>query len=155
MMKTWERKGYEVVEEEFDGDLNVFNVVKNGEVIGTIYPADYDQMLEIITDLDAGHDVNGWEDGRGNTINTNVTFEAYDDLVRDVLKKLAYRDRKIVYDWINDDMIIDTLVDDFNETTQTIDGEITLKEFLDLRIEQEQNKRNFIELERIANEERK
>ena len=29
-MRTWERKGYEVVEVEFDGDLKEFEVVKDG-----------------------------------------------------------------------------------------------------------------------------
>lgn len=67
-MKTWEREGYIVEEVEFDGDLHEFNVIKNGEVIATITPADIDDMKQIIEDLDNGEDVNGWEDGMGNTI---------------------------------------------------------------------------------------
>ncbi|BCJ86435.1 hypothetical protein [Effusibacillus dendaii] len=67
-MKTWERKGYTVVEKEFDHDLHEFEVVKGGEVVATITPADLDDMNRIIEDLDNGEDVNGWEDGMGNTI---------------------------------------------------------------------------------------
>ena len=67
-MKVWEREGYIVQEVEFDGDLHEFEVVKDGEVIATITPADIDDMNQIIADLDAGEDVNGWEDGMGNTI---------------------------------------------------------------------------------------
>lgn len=67
-MRVWEREGYEVVEKEFDHDLHEFEVVKNGEVIATITPADIEDMQRIVADLDAGEDVNGWEDGNGNTI---------------------------------------------------------------------------------------
>lgn len=67
-MKTWEREGYIVKEVEFDGDLHEFDVIKAGEVIATITPADIDGMNRIIEDLDNGEDVNGWEDGMGNTI---------------------------------------------------------------------------------------
>jgi hypothetical protein len=67
-MRTWEREGYIVQEVEFDGDLHEFEIVKNGEVIATITPADTEDMERIIADLDAGEDVNGWEDGMGNTI---------------------------------------------------------------------------------------
>ncbi|MCG5252641.1 hypothetical protein [Brevibacillus agri] len=67
-MKVWKREGYEVVEKEFDKDLHEFDVVKAGEVVATITPADLDDMARIIEDLDNGEDVNGWEDGMGNTI---------------------------------------------------------------------------------------
>ena len=67
-MRTWERKGYEVVEVEFDGDLHEFEVVKDGEVIATITPDTIEDMEQIIEDLDNGEDVNGWEDGMGNVI---------------------------------------------------------------------------------------
>jgi uncharacterized protein YkuJ len=67
-MRTWEREGYIVQEVEFDGDLHEFEIVKNDEVIATITPADIGDMERIIADLDAGEDVNGWEDGMGNTI---------------------------------------------------------------------------------------
>lgn len=67
-MRTWERKGYEVVEVEFDGDLHEFEVVKDGEVIATITPDTIEDMDQIIKDLDSGEGVDGWEDGMGNTI---------------------------------------------------------------------------------------
>jgi len=67
-MRNWKREGYEVAEKEFDRDLHEFEVVKRGEVIATITPADIDDMQRIVADLDNGEDVNGWEDGMGNTI---------------------------------------------------------------------------------------
>mgnify|MGYP001241952546 CR=1 FL=1 len=67
-MRIWERKGYMVVEKEFDHDLHEFDVVKDGEVIATITPADLEDMQQIVEALDAGENVNGWEDGMGNTI---------------------------------------------------------------------------------------
>lgn len=67
-MRTWNRKGYEVVEVEFDGDLHEFEVIKNGEVVATITPDTIEDMEQIIADLDNGEDVDGWEDGMGNTI---------------------------------------------------------------------------------------
>ena len=68
-MRTWKRKGYTVVEKPFDFDLHEFDVVlNNGEVIGTITPATLDDMAAVVADLDAGADVDGWEDGMGNTI---------------------------------------------------------------------------------------
>ena len=67
-MRTWEREGYKVVEKEFDYDLHEFDIVKNGETIATINPGSIDDMENIIKDLDNGEDVDGWEDGKGNTI---------------------------------------------------------------------------------------
>lgn len=67
-MRTWEREGYEVVEKEFDHELHEFDVIKDGEIIATITPADLENQAQIVADLDAGEDVNGWEDGNGNTI---------------------------------------------------------------------------------------
>ena len=69
MLKTWERNTYTVEEREFDGDLHEFDVVKDGEVIATINPETIEDMNQIIEDLNAGEDVDGWEDGNGNTIN--------------------------------------------------------------------------------------
>ena len=69
MLKTWERNTYTVEEREFDGDIHEFDVVKNGEVIATINPETIEDMQAIIEDLDNGEDVDGWEDGNGNTIN--------------------------------------------------------------------------------------
>lgn len=67
-MRTWERKGYEVIEKEFDGDLHHFDIMQDDEVVATIEPETIDDMQLIKADLDAGEDVNGWEDGNGNTI---------------------------------------------------------------------------------------
>jgi len=67
-MRVWKREGYEVFEKEFDRDLHEFDVVKNGEVIATITPADLEDMQRIVEALDAGEGVQGWEDGMGNTI---------------------------------------------------------------------------------------
>lgn len=67
-MKTWKREGYEVVEKDFDGSLHEFDVVKDGQVVATITPSTLEDQVQIIEDLDNGEDVNGWEDGMGNTI---------------------------------------------------------------------------------------
>jgi len=68
-MRTWKRDGYKVIERPFDFDLHVFEVVlDSGEVVGTITPATLEDMIAIVADLDAGADVDGWEDGMGNTI---------------------------------------------------------------------------------------
>ena len=67
-MKTWEREGYKVVEKEFDYDLHEFDVIKDGETIATITPDSIESMNSIIDALDNGEDVDGWEDGMGNTI---------------------------------------------------------------------------------------
>ena len=64
-MRMWEREGY-VVKEVHAGQ---FEVVKdNGDVVGTIVTGTVEDREQIIADLDAGEDVNGWEDGAGNTI---------------------------------------------------------------------------------------
>jgi hypothetical protein len=67
-MRVWEREGYLIEERPFDHDLHEFEIVKDGEVIATITPADLDDMQRIVEALDAGEDVNGWDDGMGNTI---------------------------------------------------------------------------------------
>ena len=67
-MRTWAREGYEIVEAELDFDLHQFEVIQDGEVVATIVPPDMESMEQIISDLDAGKGVNGWEDGMGNTI---------------------------------------------------------------------------------------
>ncbi len=68
-MRTWERKGYKIIEVEFDYDLHTFEAVKDGDVVATITPSTIEDMQRIINDLNTGHDINGWEDGLGNTIN--------------------------------------------------------------------------------------
>jgi hypothetical protein len=67
-MRTWEREGYTVEEKAFDYDLHEFDVIKDGETVATITPGSIESMTEIIADLDNGEDVDGWEDGKGNTI---------------------------------------------------------------------------------------
>ncbi|PPQ49144.1 hypothetical protein C5G87_07155 [Paenibacillus peoriae] len=67
-MKIWTREGYEVLEVAFDRDLHQFEIVQDGETRFTITPPDLESQAQIISDLDAGEDVNGWEDGNGNTI---------------------------------------------------------------------------------------
>ena len=67
-MRTWKRESYTVEEKEFDFDLREFDVVKNDEVIATITPGSLEEMGEIVMDLDSGECVDGWEDGKGNTI---------------------------------------------------------------------------------------
>lgn len=99
MTKVWERKGYTVQEVEFDGDLHHFEVIQSvngGAVhIATIEPETIDDMKEIIADLDAGEDVNGWEDGNGNTISIEVEEEmdaietVYAELEKDGLQMAA------------------------------------------------------------------
>lgn len=64
-MRVWERKGYKVVEEH----AGQFEVIKDdGEIVGTIVTGTVEDRERITADLDAGEDVNGWEDGAGNTI---------------------------------------------------------------------------------------
>lgn len=74
-MNEWIREGYTVEERPFDADLHCFAVLKDdGEEVAVIYPADLEQMASIVEDLDAGADVDGWEDGLGNTIRTGGAF---------------------------------------------------------------------------------
>lgn len=70
-MRTWKREGYVVIEKEFDYSLHAFDVVKEEKVIATITPASIEDMNQIIEDLNNGEDVNGWEDGSGNTVYVN------------------------------------------------------------------------------------
>lgn len=66
-LRTWNRSTYTVEMVDYDADLKAFDVVQDGET-QTIYPATIDDMHSIIADLDAGEDVDGWEDGLGNPI---------------------------------------------------------------------------------------
>lgn len=74
-MRVWEREGYTVEEKAFDHDLHEFDVVKGGEVIATITPGSIEDMEYIIEDLESGADVNGWDDGNGNTITVQVKID--------------------------------------------------------------------------------
>ncbi|KAA0782577.1 hypothetical protein [Bacillus sp. BB56-3] len=67
-MRTWEREGYKVVEVEHNFDLHAFDVIKKEEVVATITPNTIEDMNQIIEDLNKGEDVDGWDDGMGNTI---------------------------------------------------------------------------------------
>ncbi|MFB5761080.1 hypothetical protein [Paenibacillus medicaginis] len=67
-MSTWARNGYEVAETAFNYDLHLFLVVQNGETLYEIVPSNLDNQADIINELSAGADINGWEDGMGNTI---------------------------------------------------------------------------------------
>ncbi|OUB76466.1 hypothetical protein COM94_16910 [Bacillus thuringiensis] len=67
-MRTWEREGYKVVEVEHNFDLHAFDVIKKEKVVATITPNTIEEMNQIIEDLNDGEDVDGWEDGMGNTI---------------------------------------------------------------------------------------
>ena len=69
-MRIWKRKNYIVREQEHDYDLHCFVVEVEGKEDQIIYPGDLKSMREIITALDNGEDVDGWEDGMGNTIYT-------------------------------------------------------------------------------------
>ena len=65
--KVWERSGYKVEIVEHDYDLKAFEIVQ-GDKVQTIYPETIEDMEQIIKDLNNGEDVDGWEDGLGNTI---------------------------------------------------------------------------------------
>ena len=67
-MKTWNRNGYSVEERDFDYDLHKFVVIQEDEEDQEIVPDSLDVMAEIIHALDNGEDVDGWENGNGETI---------------------------------------------------------------------------------------
>lgn len=67
-IRTWERKNYTVEERYFDYDLHMFVVIQEDAENQEIVPDSIENMNEIIHALDNGEDVNGWEDGNGNTI---------------------------------------------------------------------------------------
>ena len=76
-MRVWERKNYQVVEDEFDGDLQAFDVMKHGVVIATITPSTVDDMGRIVQDLDNGGCVDGWEDGSGGIVNVDLPVRTH------------------------------------------------------------------------------
>lgn len=68
-MREWKfENGIEVIEKEFDYDLHCFKVYNGEKYLGTVYPADIEDMEGCIERLDDGYNpVNdGWEDGMGN-----------------------------------------------------------------------------------------
>jgi len=78
-MRTWKRSGYKVVEQEFDYSLHQFAVIVPGKKDQIITPDSIESMNSIIADLDNGEEVEGWEDGIGNTIYTTM----YRGIVKD------------------------------------------------------------------------
>lgn len=73
-MKTW-KTNFAIIEEvDFDYDLHAFDVYNHsGNKLGTIHPASIEDMKSLIADLDNGDCpiADGWEDGNGNTCNTD------------------------------------------------------------------------------------
>lgn len=67
-MKIWTYHNYIVEEKEFDYDLHMFEIIQGEKILATIIPSCIEDMNEIIDALNNGEDVNGWEDGMGNTI---------------------------------------------------------------------------------------
>lgn len=47
-------------------------MVQNEEIVATIYSNTLEDMSSIIKDLGTGEDVNGWENGLGETVFINV-----------------------------------------------------------------------------------
>lgn len=69
-MRTWEFADGTIVEEaEFDYDLHILKVYNNGKYLGSIYPADVEDMEKLFRDLDDGSNPieDRWEDGNLNT----------------------------------------------------------------------------------------
>ena len=77
-MREWKRDGYKIEEREHDYDLHVFAVIVDGKKDQIITPDSIEAMTSIIADLDNGDDVQGWEDGVGNTIYTDPDLLVYD-----------------------------------------------------------------------------
>jgi len=65
--KAWVKDTYTVEVVDYDHELKRFEVTQNGKV-QIITPDSIENMNQIIEDLDSGEDVDGWEDGHGNTI---------------------------------------------------------------------------------------
>lgn len=74
-MKKWYRNGYFVQEVSFNFALHEFQIIRHAKVIHTITPETIEDMNRIIEALDAGEDVNGWEDGNGQTISIEPAGE--------------------------------------------------------------------------------
>ncbi|ODP26191.1 hypothetical protein PTI45_04469 [Paenibacillus nuruki] len=67
-MHTWMRDNYKIIPIEHHHGLYKFEVVQNNEVIAVISPATLIQQKQVITALDEGEDIHGWDDCTGNTI---------------------------------------------------------------------------------------
>ncbi|QQK80026.1 hypothetical protein HUG20_09085 [Salicibibacter cibi] len=74
-MQTWVKRDnndwflYEVNEVASDGDLHEF-IVKdvNGLLLAVIRPENLDDQSQLIGQLNHGKSIDGWKDGKGNTI---------------------------------------------------------------------------------------
>lgn len=67
-MNMWTRKNYVIIPVEHHHDLYKFEVIQNGEIIAIISPSTLSQQNHIISALNDGEDINGWDDCNGNTI---------------------------------------------------------------------------------------
>lgn len=66
---TWIRENCEIREVDCDADRHTFEVFDTtGNYMGVIDADDADQTREIASQLNNGEDIEGWEDGHGNTI---------------------------------------------------------------------------------------
>lgn len=121
--KVWNRKGYHVIEVDFDGDLKEFEVVQSGEVIGTITPDSIESMQQIIEDLNAGEDVDGWDDGMGGVIiiNKDEMEGVYEDLLEVVDEEQMSKDGYYLSFYDN--------IEDFKEQTDPESYKEILEEF--------------------------
>ncbi len=80
-MRTWKNNGYIINEVDYDYDLHAFEVYKNGNFLGGIYPDDIANMESCIKDLDSGKDpvTDGWDDGCGNGCTEDGWGQTVDD----------------------------------------------------------------------------
>lgn len=106
-LRTWNRKGYTVEEQEFDYNLHKFAVIVDDEKVAEIVPADVMDMDDIIKDLDAGIDVNGWDNGNGETVDLPVYVVETENPKKAALNDHAITEhgrsysRKLAEQWYN------------------------------------------------------
>lgn len=68
-IRVWIRDTYTVEEKRSDGDFHQFEVrTFDDQLIGTIFPESYEDQFDIMDELLRGSDVNGWKNGKGETI---------------------------------------------------------------------------------------
>lgn len=67
-MRKWKNNNIEIEEIPYNADLHAFEVYKDAQKLGVIYPDSVEAMEEIAERLDAGEDPvsGGREDGLGN-----------------------------------------------------------------------------------------
>lgn len=69
-MREWKfDNGIEVYESDYDYDLHCLRVYCEKKYLGTVYPADIEDMQACFAELDMGNDPidSHWEDGCGNS----------------------------------------------------------------------------------------